>query len=161
MLPSAFKGLIGLRVTSSAVANSSGLCCLKSLSTQQSSLSLLSAGLWLTVWYRVQVTVLQSCRLNRWTWTGCWQLRRLLVHQYIHGTGTLVSDVPMFSVDKVDLKYNTNIQYENHLWVQYHNLPGGVSRAGDDLVVIQEATAGQVTCQRSKNSFMRDFYISN
>lgn len=29
--------------------------------------------------------------------------------------------------------------------VQYHNSPGGVSRAGDNLVVIQEATAGQVT----------------
>lgn len=30
-------------------------------------------------------------------------------------------------------------------WVQYRNSPGGVSRAGDDLIVIKEATAGQVT----------------
>lgn len=32
-------------------------------------------------------------------------------------------------------------------WVQYCYSPSGVSRAGDDLVVIQEATAGQVTWQ--------------
>lgn len=36
-------------------------------------------------------------------------------------------------------------------WVQYHNSPGGVSRASDNLVVIQEATAGQVTWQESKH----------
>lgn len=35
-------------------------------------------------------------------------------------------------------------------WVQYPNSPGGVSRAGDNLVVIQEATAGQVTWEERK-----------
>lgn len=31
--------------------------------------------------------------------------------------------------------------------VQFENSPGGVSRASNNLVVIQEATAGQVTCR--------------
>lgn len=37
------------------------------------------------------------------------------------------------------------LHYGKLYCVQYHNSPGGVSRAGDNLVVIQKATAGQVT----------------
>lgn len=35
-------------------------------------------------------------------------------------------------------------------WLQYRHSPGGVSRAGDNLVVIQEATAGQVTWKEAE-----------